>query len=368
MSERGSGPGPELEAVTAEAVAESAEKGADSRGGCGIGAARVLARLGHRSTGALCSAARAAGRGARGLVRQPLRALAVASCVAIGFALVGAAHLAVGAAGAVQRSWQSGAGMIVYLDDGASPAQAARIARALAALPAVERVRYVPPERALDQVRDLLGPGTDVAANLLPGMLPGSLEVELRPGALDVVRAHPLVARLERTPGVDDVAFADDWVGRVSGFTGAIERAGRMAGWLATGACVWILLVAIRLGWAGGERGARWARRGAGGAAGGPARAWYVSGATRWFVSAPLAVEGAVIGAVGAALGLVALALLFAAAHGPVETALAAAFGAPVPGLHFLAWGEIARLLGLGAVVGAAAGASGGHVDAHALA
>ena len=360
------GPGTDLDAEAGGGAAGAGESQA-GRWRFRAGGARLVAAAAAWSMGSFRGAARAAGRGTRGLGRRPLRALAVASCVAIGFALVGAAHLAVGAAAAVEHSWQSGAGMIVYLDDGVSPAQAARIARALATLPAVERVRYVPPERALDQVRDLLGPGTDVAANLRPGMLPGSLEVELRPGALDVVRAHPVVARLQRTPGVDEVAFADDWVGRVSGLTGAVERAGGIAGWLATLACVWILLVVVRLGWASGDGGG-WGRRNRGTGAGAPARAWYVAGASRWFVSAPLAVEGAVIGAVGAALGLLVLALLFAMAHGPAETALAAAFGAPVPGLHFLAWGEIARLVGLGAVVGAAAGASGGHLDAHALA
>lgn len=301
------------------------------------------------------AAARGVGRGARALAHRPLAAAAAACAIACGFALLAVTAVAGHNAAALTGAWTGEAGMIVYLDDDVDAARARSIGQALAALPAIRSATYVPPEHALDDLRGLFGAGTPAADALEPGMLPGSLDIALRDGVADVAAAAPLVARLEATPGVDEVVFAGDWVTRVHALARGTGRAAAVAWLLCAIACAYVVAAAVRL------------RLGA--APPGEPRAWAVAGATDWFVRGPRAVEGALLGAAGAALGALAGWLLFASARAPVAAALSEAFGAPAVELTWLPAGNILRMIALGAGIGLAAGLLVARRDSvHALA
>jgi len=292
------------------------------------------------------AAAQGAARGAGALRHRPLGAAAAALAVAVGFALLTLTGVARQTADSLVAAWSSSAGMIVYLDEGVTEPQARRIGGALAALPAVEQVTYVPPDRALEHVRQALGADSEAARGLEPGMLPASLEVVLADGALEVARRHPLVDRLERTEGVDEVAFAGDWVGRVRALGDGLQGASRWLALLVAFGCAYVLAVTVRL------------RQAESSAVRGEARTWWLVGAPGWFVRGPAAVEGALLGALGAAAGIAAGWLVFAAAREPAAAALGGAFG-PVA-VDFLPLAAQARLVLLGGGLGLLAGLAGG--------
>ncbi|HEY8143480.1 MAG TPA: permease-like cell division protein FtsX [Kofleriaceae bacterium] len=301
------------------------------------------------------TAAEAAMRGARSLGQAPLAAAATCAAVAAAFALLATTAVAAQNVSSLARSWSAGSGMIVYLADGAGEARAREIAGTLETLPAVERVTYVPPERGLERLRELFAQSDPlVARDLEAGLVPASLEVELAPGALEVARAHPMVQRLERSPGVDEVVFAGDWLGRVEALSGALERAGFWVALLVALACAWVLSVTLRLRHAMGGRQ-------------GEARTWDLVGASGWLVRGPRMVEGALLGGAGAAAGVAIAWALYDVAREPVMAALGAAFGPAA--IDFLPAGQVVRLIAFGAALGAVAGLWRGRGERiHALA
>jgi cell division protein FtsX len=294
-------------------------------------------------------------RGARSLGQAPLAAAATCAAVAAAFALLATTAVAAQNVSSLARSWSAGSGMIVYLADGAGEARAREIAGTLETLPAVERVTYVPPERGLERLRELFAQSDPlVARDLEAGLVPASLEVELAPGALEVARAHPMVQRLERSPGVDEVVFAGDWLGRVEALSGALERAGFWVALLVALACAWVLSVTLRLRHAMGGRQ-------------GEARTWDLVGASGWLVRGPRMVEGALLGGAGAAAGVAIAWALYDVAREPVMAALGAAFGPAA--IDFLPAGQVVRLIAFGAALGAVAGLWRGRGERiHALA
>jgi cell division transport system permease protein len=301
-------------------------------------------------------AAEAALRGLRALVERPLNSLACAAAVAAGFGLLAVTAVAAQNAAWLTRAWSTGAGMIVYFADGVGEARARQIGAALDALPAVERVTYVPPEQGLERLREALaGSDPDVARDLDAGLVPASLEVELASGAIEVARAHPVVQRLERTEDVDEVVFAGDWLGRVETLAIGLERAGFWIAFLVALAAAWVLSVTLRLRHAAAGRADE-------------ARTWDLVGASGWLIRGPRMVEGAMLGASGAAGGALAAWALFDLAREPVRAALEAAFG-PLAPLEFLPAGEVARLIAFGAALGVLAGLWRGRDERiHALA
>lgn len=312
----------------------------------GIGAATVR-------SGRL--AAEAALRGARALADRPLASAASCAAVAAAFALLALTAVAAHGACALTRAWSGQAGMIIYFADGAGEPRARQVAATLETLPAVERVTYVSPERGLARLRELLAASDpQVARDLEVGLVPASLEVELAPGTLDAARAHPLVKRLERTPGVDEVVFAGDWLARVEALAAGLERAGFWIALLVGLAGAWVLSVTLRLRHAAAGRAEE-------------ARTWDLVGASGWLVRGPRMVEGALLGAAGAAAGVLAALALYDVAREPALAALGAAFG-PVS-IDFLPAGEIVRLIAFGSALGMVAGLWRGRGERiHALA
>lgn len=301
------------------------------------------------------SAAEAALRGVRSLGQAPLASAATCAAVAAAFALLAGTAVAAQNVASLTRAWSAGAGMIVYFADGVGEVRAGQVARVLDSLPAVERVTWVPPERGLERLRDLFASDPEVARDLEAGLVPASLEVELASGTLEVARAHPIVQRLEETPGVDEVVFAGDWLGRVEALGRGLERAGFWIALLVAIACAWVLSVTLRLRHAVAERRAE-------------ARTWDLVGASSWLVRGPRMVEGALLGAAGSAGGIAAAWALHDAAREPVAAALTAAFGGPIA-IEFLPGGELARLVLFGAALGAIAGLWRGRGERiHALA
>ena len=114
--------------------------------------------------------------------------------------------------------------MVVYLEDGVTAERARVLAEELAGLPAIERSRYVSGDEALVRLREAMSGQQDVLDVVAADMLPRSIEVTLRAGTGDVAAAYPVASQLEATPGVEEVVFAGEWVGKASLLAGGLQR------------------------------------------------------------------------------------------------------------------------------------------------
>jgi cell division transport system permease protein len=285
-------------------------------------------------------------RGALGVRRRTGATVWAALAVAAALFALGATRLIDRNVGSLTRAWPGGVDMVVYLDDAVADDRARALADALAALPAVERVDYVPPSAALEHLRGALDEQAALLDGAEPGLVPASLEVALVAGVKDVVATHPIIARLRATPGVEDVEFVGDWVERAGALSAGLRRGGAVAVGLAGLLAVILIASAVRLAVAGRRR---------------EARVLDLLGATAAFQRGPAVVHGLVTGLVGAGLACLALALGYREVVAPIGAALGVALGGGE--LGFLAAGDLARLAlaggGLGALGGYLAGAGG---------
>lgn len=166
------------------------------------------------------------------------RAASAWAIAAIAAALVGVAatRLAAREVGAWSRDAHAQASMVVYLDEGATPEQAAALAGRLRGQGGVVDVAVVSPAEAADRLRVALGAHDQLLDGVEPSSLPISLELTLADGTTDVAGASPLVATLRATAGVEDVEVTRD---ATAPLADALGRLGRLA---------WAMFVVVGVG------------------------------------------------------------------------------------------------------------------------
>lgn len=276
--------------------------------------------------------------------RRPATSLLATGAIAASLLLVGVLALAAQNVARLTGGWGGGVQMVVYLEDGTAPEKARDIARILEGVAGVERVDYVPPDAALGRLEESLGERRDLLDGVEVGFLPGSLEVTLGGGVREVAAVSPLVDRLRRTPGVEEVEFLGDWVERVSALLASLRWIALALAALVGAACLYVIGGTIKLGMQ--------ARRE-------ELEVLKLVGATNAFVKAPLLVEGALQGALGAGAALGLLYALFRFAGPALERMLGGAVGEigltffPAPqALAAVAGGALIGILGSWLAIG----------------
>lgn len=242
-----------------------------------------------------------------GARRNPLIQLTAVGCIALSLLLVGVVQLTAVNVRRLSAGWGGDVQMTVYLEDGIQPARAQKIAAALAHLPGVRAVRTVDAHTAWERLKRGLGARGDLLDGVEEGFLPASIDVALVPGVAEVLRVHPAFARLQKTPGVEDVELVGDWAGRLRALERLLDGAGLAVATLVLCACLYIVGSTIRLG--------VFARRD-------EIELWKLVGATDGFVKAPFLVEGGLQGALGTSLAMAILYGLYRLAAPRVEAVL----------------------------------------------
>lgn len=274
----------------------------------------------------------------RGLAQLRARPLAgVAICAAVGAAVLAAGVVRL----ATHNLEQTIAGvelspqLVVYLEPHVGADDAAEIAAALEAVPAIDSVAQVSGRQALAELALTLGEDAELIAGLEDDFLPYSLELTLRGGVRDVASIHPFVDRLSRHPAVDDVAVLGDWTERANSLLSGLAAAGQLLLLLFAGFAAFVVAALMRLA-----------------ATPDPAEVELLHrlGASPGFGWAPGVVAGAIRGGLGAALACVALWCVFVAAGPSVSATLAGTLG--VDAVSFLPGVELAALIAGGAAVG----------------
>jgi cell division transport system permease protein len=209
--------------------------------------------------------------------------------IGVSLLLVGLVGLAAVNVTRLTERWDRNVQMVVYLEDDVTPERAKVIGQVLEGVPAVERVDYVPPDMAHRRLVESLGSRRELLEDVEAGFLPAALEVRLAGGVREVAAASPVIDKLRRTPGVEEVELLGDWVQRLSALLTALRAAAVALALLVGGACTYIIAGTIKLG--------MYARRE-------ELDVLRLVGATDGFIRLPLVVEGALFGAVGAGLAV----------------------------------------------------------------
>ncbi|HEX8952835.1 MAG TPA: permease-like cell division protein FtsX [Polyangia bacterium] len=274
-------------------------------------------------------------RVAAGARDKPLIQLVAVGTIALSLLLVGVVELAALNLQRLSRGWGADVQMTVYLEDGVTPARAGKVAAALAKLPGVVAVRTVDAHEAWTRLRRSLGARAELLDGVEEGFLPSSIEVALKPGVAEVLRAHPAFERLRHTQGVEDVELMGGWAARLRDVEHLLSVAGWAVAALVLCACLYIVGSTIRLG--------VFARRD-------EIEIWKLVGATNGFVKAPFLVEGGLQGALGTGLAVALLYGLYRLASPRVEAVLGG-WLASGP-LGFFTPSQLALAIAAGALLG----------------
>jgi cell division transport system permease protein len=258
-------------------------------------------------------------------------AIALAA-TALTFALLGAGVVVDRNVAAAVAQARTATKVVAYLRPGASADDIARVAEAARAIPGVEDVRAIEPAEALEEFKAAIGPDDPIFEALGGNPLPAY--VEATPAVEDPSAVAEALAAIE---GVEEVDYGRRTAARLARIAAAL-RTGGLA--VCVGLAVFALLVIAAL-----EGLAAYARRV-------EIAVMRLLGADDSAVLAPFWIEGAILGGVGAAAGLLIDLALFRAV---VERLPEIAFR-PV----FLEPGAAAAIV----MAGVAMGALGGIVAA----
>lgn len=273
------------------------------------------------------------------LRRSGRSALVSIGTIAIAFlTLAGFLLVSVNVQRALDR-WLEAAEMSIYLLDTASDEERVTLEQYLKAQPGVAAVEYVSKERALERFRSDFPELRDVTEGVGENPFPSALEVRLRTGNASDQSAVDLARAVAGRPGVGDVRYDREWLSRLVGLVNTARfAAGLVAAILMLGAAFTVAAV-VRL--------SLYARRD-------ELEIMQLVGAPFSYIRGPAVVEGLLLGGIGAAVALAAIALLYSTLAGwvgPNLTGLSG--GAP---LRFLGPLEFAIILLGGIGVGALAG------------
>lgn len=178
--------------------------------------------------------AQALGEALGRLARQPVASATSVLVLAIAIALPVVAAVAVRSVGAAAAALDTEPHVNVYLALDATDEEARKVGEALRAHPDAARVRFVPREQALAELKS-----TTHLAELLAALdrnpLPHAFTVRVRSTAADRVEA--MRSQWVGLPRVDQVQADFEWSQRLAGWAGFARRA-LWAGWILLGVAV----------------------------------------------------------------------------------------------------------------------------------
>ena len=279
-------------------------------------------------------------RAHRGMLREwRLHALSIFS-LAVAFVCLGAALLVLTNLHAIEERWAHAGRASVYLKDTAKEDEITALKDALTRVPGITKVRYVSSGQArTDFGTKELAEKSDLAG-LPVEAFPASLEIEVAKEMTDA-ELTDVVTKLRLLPGVDDVETYQAWTDRLS----RLVRGG-----VAAAALLALVVFASVLAVVGSTIRLALQRRRT------EVEVLKLVGATDAYVKGPFLLEGSAQGAMGAAMAVALLGVLFFVVRGRLDGELAMLVGVDPT---FLPWQVMLGMIGVGGILGMIAAAMG---------
>jgi len=243
-----------------------------------------------------------------GFRRTPLLCALSVGAVGLSLVILGlfglVAHNVGGVIGDVERRVE----VVGYLLDDVGPDRVRAARRELEALPAVESVRYVSKDEALERARRDLSEFSSVYGELQVNPLPASFHLRLREGFRSPETVSETAGTLAAYPFIEEARFGEEWVERLFALRSAAAAiALALGGGFALVAALLIVTTVRMAVLARGEE----------------IEIMQIVGAREGYIQRPFLLEGAATGLAGGllALGLTRLAyIVFPARFAAVES------------------------------------------------
>jgi len=273
-------------------------------------------------------------------LRRSGRSALVSICtIAIAFTTLGGFLLASVNVQGVLDQWLQAAEMSIYLHDTATEEERAALEQFLRSQPMVADVEYVSRERALERFRADFPELHDVTTGVGENPFPSALEVRLRTENGGDAAVDSLSKEVAGRPGVSDIRYDRKWLERLVGVVTTARLAGALVAAILMLGAAFTVAAVVRL--------SLYARRD-------ELEIMQLVGAPFTYIRGPFVFEGLLLGGIGAAVALAAIAILYSALSRWLGSDLAGYAG--IGQLRFLGITEFVMMLLGGVGVGALAG------------
>jgi len=273
--------------------------------------------------------------GLRGLLRGRALTLAAVAVIGVTFSVAALALLAAENLANAVRAWAQPGVIRVYLNETATPADAAVLAARVATDPRVASAEAISPDEIRTRFGDMFPEMKTLTGPFAASPFPPEVELTMVPQATQAVRLD-LVETLKEYQAVAAVLTDDLWADQLLDASLWIRRVGQTAGFFFSLVAALVVAGIIRISLAGRQD---------------EIDIMTVVGAPRAFIAGPFVVEGVLLGAAGGGVAI-ALAWLFVRA--------AAWTGQPLAGgaaVSFLPPAQAASIMAAAALAGAVAAA-----------
>ncbi len=197
-------------------------------------------------------------------------------------------------AGNLLNAWEKGVKMMIYLKPQTTEAARLDTRYRISRIDGVKSINFVSKEEALSRLKQQMPGRAGLLEDLPNNPLPDAFEVTIVPGNRAEAEIELIAQRITSLPAVDEVEYGKRWLRRFAQVINIFRLAGFGVGSLLFMAAVFIVANTIRL--------VLYSRRE-------QIEIMRLVGATDRFIKVPFYLEGTILGAIGAVVGLVVLFL-----------------------------------------------------------
>ena len=186
--------------------------------------------------------------------------------------------------------------IMVYLDDNLSKQQVGDIIDAARKEDTVDKVKYIPKDDALKELKATLKDTAYVLDGLGENPLPDAIEVKPKSSAVGPDTVRKLTERLRAISGVAEVEYGEKFLASIYSLRTAMQGTGIFFVVMLSAGMVFVCYSTVKILFYRKRK---------------EIETYKLLGATKGFIRAPFIIEGAVIGLSGGILGLIALLALY---------------------------------------------------------
>jgi cell division transport system permease protein len=231
----------------------------------------------------------------RNISASPYLCLAAAGTIAFSLLILGVFFLLYVNVNDLLASWKQEIRMVAYLRDDVADDRIRSLEQTLGKLPGVKEIHFISKDEAMARLRRQMKHRISVLEGLRDNPLPASFEIQLEPARQTWGHVDTLADEIMTFSEIEDVACAEAWLQRFSGFMGFFRLSSLVVGCLVFATTVFVCANTIRL--------TLYAKRQ-------ELEIMRLVGATDGFIKTPFYVQGLMEGLLGA---MAALGLLFLA-------------------------------------------------------
>ncbi|MBW1841600.1 MAG: ABC transporter permease [Deltaproteobacteria bacterium] len=216
--------------------------------------------------------------------------------IALSILIVSAFALFFVNASEIMNSWKEGLRIMVYLNPDLPESAVADLKNKIQGMYGIQRVNFISKTEAMALLKEKMKRQSSLLSNLEQNPLPDAFEVRMIAASQNREKIETLATRLEALSQVDEVEYGQSWLGRFTNIFNLFRLAGYALGGLFFMASVFIVANTTRL--------VLYSRRE-------EVEIMRLVGAEESFIKAPFYIQGIIQGALGAAIGLAVLFILF---------------------------------------------------------